>query len=152
MPSLASISDPNAYHIIAYGTLLGSNIFQSFFAGPIGYSCLPRPQFATLQTKITPPYFALQTALPVILAVTWPGIKIVDSAGKQLGRRESGWRGLLLDRHLWTALTPIAVMFGTSVLNLFVLGPATTQVMKKRKHQGMILSNRPTALVKILIG
>ena len=52
MPSLSSISDPKVYHILTYGTLLGSNIQNTFFAGPIAYSCLPRPQFATLQTKI----------------------------------------------------------------------------------------------------
>lgn len=29
MPSLSSISDPKVYHILTYGTLLGSNLFQA---------------------------------------------------------------------------------------------------------------------------
>lgn len=37
---------------------------------------------------------------------------------------------------MWDALIPIGVMFGTNLLNLLYLGPATTKVMKERKHQG----------------
>ncbi len=138
MPSLASISDPKVYHILTYGTLLGSNIFQTFFAGPIAYTCLPRPQFSTLQQKIFPPYFTFQSVLPAILALTWPGLKIVEASGHQIARRDTGWRALLLDSNFWTALTPIVTMFATSLLNLVALGPATTRVMRERKHQGIM--------------
>ena len=34
-------------------------------------------------------------------------------------------------------LGPMLVMFVTSAANLVALGPATTRVMKERKHQGM---------------
>jgi hypothetical protein len=132
MPSFASLTDFKAYHIITYGALLGSNIYQSFIAGPFAYSALPRPQFATLQTKITPPYFAIQTALPLFLALTWPGEKV---AGASL-RKNVGWRGVLESGNHWDALVPIGLMLGTAVLNLALLGPMTTKVMKERKHQG----------------
>ncbi|KAI7151063.1 hypothetical protein KC324_g15303 [Hortaea werneckii] len=36
---------------------------------------------------------------------------------------------------MWDVLIPIGVMFGTNLLNLLYLGPATTKVMKERKHQ-----------------
>ncbi|EME48778.1 hypothetical protein DOTSEDRAFT_67725 [Dothistroma septosporum NZE10] len=134
MPSLSSLSDPKAYHILTFGTLLGSNLFQTFLAGPLAFKALPRPQFSTLQQAIFPPYFGFQTVLPLVLAVTWPGEKIVEAGG--LGARSNaGWIGLLEQQNRWIGLVPIATMFLTSLANLLVLGPATTKVMKERKHQ-----------------
>ena len=132
MPSFASLVDPKPYHILSYGTLLGSTFFQSFIAGPFAFYALPRPQFSVLQQKIFPTYFAIQTALPVVLALTWPGERV---AGAAL-RKGAGWRGVLDGGNFWDALVPIGLMLGTGVLNLIVLGPATTKVMKERKHQG----------------
>ncbi|KAK4554875.1 hypothetical protein LTR86_008023 [Recurvomyces mirabilis] len=137
MPS--SIYSPQPYHLLAYGTLLGSNIFQTFFNGPLAFKALPRPQFATLQTTIIPAFFSLQTALPVILALTWPGEKIAG-LGNAVVRRGEGVSGLLRHGHgeadfFWTALVPIAVMFGSAAVNLIVLAPWTTSIMKQRKHQ-----------------
>jgi hypothetical protein len=137
MPSISSFTDPQAYHILSYGTLLGSTFFQTFMGGPIAYTCLPKAQFSTLQQKIFPPFFSLQTALPVLLAITWPGEKLAGATGVGLVRKNAGWRGLLEADNLWTGLVPVAIMFGTALLNLVVLGPATTKVMKERKHQGM---------------
>ncbi|KAK3083594.1 hypothetical protein LTR53_020128, partial [Teratosphaeriaceae sp. CCFEE 6253] len=81
MPSTASLSDPKAYHLLTYGTLLGSNLFQTFLNGPVAFTALPRAQFSTLQQAIFPPYFSFQTALPVILALTWPGDKLAGVGG-----------------------------------------------------------------------
>ena len=134
MPSFASLTDPKAYHIISYGALLGSTLFQSFIAGPFAYSALPRPQFATLQQKIFPTYFAFQTALPVVLALTWSGEKV---AGAAL-RKDAGWRGVFETGNMWDGLIPIGLMFGTALLNLVLFGPATTKVMRERKHQGQL--------------
>ncbi|TKA81324.1 hypothetical protein B0A55_02769 [Friedmanniomyces simplex] len=99
MPSTTSLTSPTSYHLLTYGTLLGSNLFQTFLNGPISYTALPRAQFSTLQQAIFPPYFSLQTG------------------------------------NFWDALVPIAVILGTSLVNLVVLGPATTRVMRRRKHQ-----------------
>jgi len=134
MPSLSSISDPKAYHIITYGTLLGSNLFQTFMAGPLAYQALPRPQFSQLQQAIFPPYFTLQTVLPLVLALTWPGEKLA-AAGGAVARKSTGYAGVFEEENRWTALIPIALMCGTSLLNLVALGPATTKVMIQRKHQ-----------------
>ncbi|WPG98427.1 Hypothetical protein R9X50_00121700 [Acrodontium crateriforme] len=131
MPSTHSLSDPKAYHILSYGTLLGATVFQTFFGGPLAYKALPRAQFSTLQTAIFPPFFTLQTVLPAVLALTFPGDRIAGTAI----RSNSGFFGLLADANTWSALAPIAVMFGTSIVNLLYFGPATTKVMKQRKHQ-----------------
>jgi hypothetical protein len=135
MPSFSSLSDPKAYHIITYGTLLGSNLFQTFLAGPVAFKALPRPSFSVLQQAIFPPYFTFQTALPIILALTWPGEKLA-SVGGAVARRNAGLSGLLADENRWIALIPVVTMFATSLLNLVLLGPATTKVMRERKHQG----------------
>lgn len=132
MPSLSSIADPKSYHIIAYGTLLGSSAFQTFLAGPLAFKVLPRQQFSTLQQSIFPAYFSSQTVLPVVLALTWPGEKIAGIATEG-----AGLKGLFQGDNVWYGLAPLAVMFGTGLLNLAVLGPATIKVIKERKQQGM---------------
>ncbi|KAF7196421.1 Xanthocillin biosynthesis cluster protein D [Pseudocercospora fuligena] len=134
MPGTQSLFDPKNYHILTYGTLLGSNLFQTFLAGPLAFKALPRPSFSTLQQAIFPPYFTFQTALPLVLALTWPGEKLAQ-AGGAVARRHAGPYGLLEEENRWIALLPIVIMFGTSLLNLVALGPATTKVMKERKHQ-----------------
>jgi hypothetical protein len=44
-----------------------------------------------------------------------------------------------------TAGVPVFLMFATSAANLLVFGPATTKVMKERKHQGMMGKQVATA-------
>jgi hypothetical protein len=63
---------PTPYHVLAQGTLIGTDVFQSFIAGTAAYRILPRPQFSTLQSALFQTYF-MQTALPLILAFTFPG-------------------------------------------------------------------------------
>lgn len=135
MPSFASLTDPKSYHILTYGTLLGSNLFQTFLAGPLAFKALPRPNFSQLQQAIFPPYFSFQTVLPIVLALTWPGQRLASIEGVAV-RKNAGLMGLFADENKWTALMPIVIMAGTSLLNLVALGPATTKVMKERKHQG----------------
>ena len=73
--------------------------------------------------------------MPLVLALTWPGEKLAQAGGAVV-RRNAGPYGLLEEENRWIALLPILIMFGTSLLNLVALGPATTKVMKERKHQG----------------
>lgn len=73
----------------------------------------------------------MQTALPAILALTFPGQSTV------LGRSASGYKGVLLDENRYSVLTPIAIMFITALSNLVYFGPTTTRIMRERKHQGM---------------
>jgi len=141
MPSLSSLSDYRAYHILSYGTLLGTTFFHSFVGGVIAYQALPRPQFSRLMEKIFPYFFALQTALPLAMIMTYPGELLAQLGGEQ-ARANAGLTGLLAENNRWTALTPMATILGTSLLNLLVLGPATTRVMKTRHHQGQRCGSR----------
>ncbi|TKA65169.1 hypothetical protein B0A49_02721 [Cryomyces minteri] len=129
MPGPSAFTDPRSYHVLTYGTLLGSQIFQSFVNGIVAYRSLPRPQFATLQTALFPIYFSMQTALPVVLALTYPG------ASTLRGMVTSGLGGVLDESNRWNVLLPLVVMAGTSVANLVAVGPATTRIMRERKHQ-----------------
>jgi hypothetical protein len=100
---------------------------QTFVGGIVSYQALPRPQFSQLQQKLFPVYFGLQTAFPAILALTYPGSKLLSI--------QSGLQGVLADR--WGALFPIATIFVTSLANWAFIGPATTRIMRDRKHQGI---------------
>jgi len=125
MPDLSIFKSPAPYHIISYGTLLGTQFFQSFVGGIISYQALPRPQFSQLQQKIFPVYFGLQTALPAFLALTYPGSSTIPS----------GLQGTFAEVNRWSVLVPLATIFVTSLTNMAFIGPATTKIMRERKHQ-----------------
>ncbi|KAF2817681.1 uncharacterized protein BDZ99DRAFT_431967 [Mytilinidion resinicola] len=116
MSSLSAFTKPEPYHLLSYGTLLGSTLFQSFVGGIIAFRVLPRPQFSVLQSHIFPVYFTMQTALPVVLALTY-----------------SGGPKLLTQQTLPASL--IGTMIVTGVINWVWIGPETTKCMKERKHQ-----------------
>ncbi|KAI1615977.1 hypothetical protein EDD37DRAFT_646176 [Exophiala viscosa] len=117
------------YHIISYGVLLGSQVFQTFVGGIVAYRSLPRPQFATLQSAVFPIYFSMQTALPILLALTFPAERTA------IGMAPSSISGVLEPVNRLHVLVPLSTMLVTAAANLLYLGPATTQAMKERKHQ-----------------
>ena len=78
------------------------------------------PQFTTLQKRVFPLYFKLQSGLIALVAVTHPPMSLVS----------------LID--CWWDYVPITVAFGVSALNLVVYGPRTQEVMIERIHQGEI--------------
>lgn len=114
--------DPRPFHILSYGTLLGTQVFQSFIGGIIAFRRLSRPQFATLQTGIFPIYFGLQTALPVVIALTAPS-------------SQGGVTGVLHADNRYSTLFPLATAFVAGVINLLVMHPLVTKTMRERKAQ-----------------
>jgi Domain of unknown function (DUF4149) len=96
----------------------------------VAYRALPRPQFSSLQQAIFPIYFSMQTALPVILALTYPGERTATSL------RPSSLTGVFEPQNRLHVLTPLLTMFVTGLANLMAVGPATTKIMRERKHQG----------------
>lgn len=92
---------------------------------------IPRPQFSALQTKTFPIYFAMQTALPIILALTYPGERPPIGAPSSL-------RGIFAEANRWRVLAPIVTVFATGLVNLVFIGPATTRIMNERKQQGRL--------------
>ncbi|RDW71224.1 hypothetical protein BP6252_07787 [Coleophoma cylindrospora] len=127
MPDLSIFKTPSPYHLLAYGTLLGTQVFQTFVGGIVAYQVLPRPQFASLQQNLFPIYFSMQTALPAVLALTYPGSLLTGTA--------SGLKGTFQEINRWSVLLPVATMILTSLVNFAVVGPATTKIMRERKHQ-----------------
>ncbi|KKA28196.1 hypothetical protein TD95_003718 [Thielaviopsis punctulata] len=115
------------YHIVSYGVLLGTTFFHSFINGIIMFRTLQRPDFATVQSKLFPIYFSMQTFLPLFLALTYPASKLRGLA--------SGFSGVLAVANRWAVLAPLAVMFTTGAANLLVLEPLTTQCMRDRRAQ-----------------
>lgn len=114
----------------SYGTLLGVEVFQSFIGGIVAYRTLPRAQFSSLQQAIFPIYFSLQTAVPVVLALTLPGSDAVFNPIR------GGLSGLLAEDNRSSILLPLTTIFATSLMNLGIFGPATTRILRERKHQG----------------
>ena len=94
----------------------------------IAFRALPRPQFSQLQTATFPVYFSLQSALPVVVALT------ASKGGQALGIS-----GLVAPENRCKTLLPMATAVVTGLTNLFVLLPLTKDVMKERKLQGMFL-------------
>ncbi|RCI14710.1 hypothetical protein L249_6454 [Ophiocordyceps polyrhachis-furcata BCC 54312] len=120
------------YHIISYGTLLGASVFHSFINGPVMYKSIDRPAFSAAQQNLFPIYFSLQTALPAVLALTFPG--------STLAGVPNSVSGLLDVSSRWDSLVPIATMFVTGLVNLAVLLPATVKTMKERRGQCVLWS------------
>ncbi|KAJ5198789.1 uncharacterized protein N7459_008652 [Penicillium hispanicum] len=118
------MTDPRPYHVLSYGTLLGTQFFQSFVGGVVAFRALPRPQFSSLQAAIFPIYFSMQSALPVVVALT------ASRGGQALGIS-----GLAAPENRYTTLLPMATVAVTGLINQIVLRPLTMKIMRERKHQ-----------------
>ncbi|GES62789.1 hypothetical protein P170DRAFT_439435 [Aspergillus terreus] len=116
--------DPRPFHIVSYGTLLGVQFYQSFVSGIVAFRSLPRPQFAALQRSTFPIYFSLQSALPILVALT---------ASKNA--KPIGVPGLLDAENCCKTLLPLAVTAVAGLINMFVLRPLTVNTMMERSHQ-----------------
>jgi len=103
----STLATPAPYHLLLLGTLTGSTLYQSFFAGIVAFKALPRPSFSKLQERIFPGYFALQTIAPLLMYLTRPP-------------QIKAW--------------PFAVIGLSGLLNLTVIGPLTTKVIKQRRE------------------
>ena len=136
MASLAPLANLAPYHIMLYGTLLGTELYQvfpplpwiacavklnplqSFVMTKVCYNALPMPAFTTLQKRVFPAYFRLQSLLFLLTAATHPPygpVSLVSSAGD---------------------LAPMALGGALAALNLVVYGPRTQEAMVERIHQG----------------
>ncbi|RPA99662.1 hypothetical protein L873DRAFT_1682632 [Choiromyces venosus 120613-1] len=122
MPTLSTLLHSGPVHVLAYGTLLGSQFYQSFIGGVMAYKALPRPQFSQLQQKIFPVYFTLQTVLPAVLLLTHPSMSTTSLINPS-------------SPYFYNTGLPLLVVLGASLANLAVISPATTKVMRERKIQ-----------------
>jgi hypothetical protein len=134
MPSFSTLLSFTPYHILAYGTLLGMQVHQSFIAGIVAYRALPRPQFSVLQKAIFPIYFMLQTSLSAFLFLSYPGEKSLTLSGNVV-RSNSGLLGVFSGSNKVDVLIPLSAILISALLNTAVYGPKTTMIMNERKHQ-----------------
>jgi len=92
------------------------------------FRVLERPQFSAVQTELFPIYFSMQTAIPVLLALTYPGSK--NPFGPP-----SSIQGVFDKSNRWSVLVPLSAMLATGLLNLSVLLPATARCKEERRMQ-----------------
>ncbi|RMD40838.1 hypothetical protein DV735_g4310, partial [Chaetothyriales sp. CBS 134920] len=117
------------YHLLSYGTLLGSEVFQTFIGGIVAFRTIPRPQFVTLQTALFPIYFSIQTVVPVILALTYPTERTAIST------IPAGIHGVLDPQNRVRVLTPLAIILVSAATNKFYLQNQVVKTSQERKHQ-----------------
>lgn len=107
---------------------------QTFAAGPIAFSTLPRHHFSELQTRTFPVYFALQTALPPLILLThplaWhtkPGTSFTDVLlpPSSSGGANPHWR---------VTVAPVLLAFVASAVNLLIIGPWVARVKDKKRR------------------
>ena len=116
LPGLFSSFLPPA-HLLAYSTLLGTELYQSFVMTKVAYQALPRSAFTTLQKRVFPIYFQSQSILLLIVAATFPPhgpISIFQKRGD---------------------LIAFAIAGVSTGFNLIVFGPRTQALMIERVHQ-----------------
>ncbi|KAF2179444.1 hypothetical protein K469DRAFT_641340 [Zopfia rhizophila CBS 207.26] len=111
VPSLAPL------HVLAYSTLVGTELYQTFVMTKVCYQELPRSAFTTLQKRVFPIYFQGQSLLLLLTAVTFP---------------PHGPLSLVMKKGDWISFAIAGV---TAALNLFIYGPRTRQIMIDRIHQ-----------------
>ncbi|EOA90083.1 hypothetical protein ACJQWK_07654 [Exserohilum turcicum] len=143
MSSLATFKNPSTYHLLSYGTLLGSTLFQSFVSGVIAFRVLPRPQFSTLQKHTFPIFFGLQTVAPIAMFLTYPrgatslipSFLLPSSPAAPPPSFSFFAPASTSTSNNKLASWLHAAMLATAVVNLVYIGPKTTEVMGIRKHQ-----------------
>ena len=106
-------------HLLAYSTLLGTQLYQTFFVTRVTFQTLPRKSFVHLQRNIFLVYFWGQTLLLVLVALTIP---------------PHGVHSLTESK---TSMIILAVAESTALLNLLVYGPRTQDLMIERVDQSM---------------
>ncbi|CRK38118.1 hypothetical protein BN1723_004359 [Verticillium longisporum] len=112
-PAQANFFGP--FHLVTCSTLLGTQLFQSFINTKICYA-LPRSAFTTLQKRLFPIYFKVQSVLVLTTIITYP----------------LGPRGLLSSPK---DLVPLILAGITACANFFVFGPQTLTTMVCCVHQ-----------------
>ncbi|KAH7378335.1 hypothetical protein BKA66DRAFT_560704 [Pyrenochaeta sp. MPI-SDFR-AT-0127] len=104
-------------HLLAFSTLLGTELYQSFVMTKLAYQALPRSAFTSLQKTVFPVYFRSQSLLLLLVSATVP---------------PHGPMSMINDRGNWSSFGVAGVTAG---LNLLVYGPKTKNLMIERIHQ-----------------
>lgn len=110
MPSILSTATSLLpYHLLSYGALLGTELYQSFINTKICFRALPMREFLILQKRLFPTYFRCQLGLAALTALTRPPHGPASFAG-----------------YVGDAV-PLVVVAVTGALNHWIFGPRTTR-------------------------
>ncbi|KAL4918379.1 hypothetical protein BDW62DRAFT_64269 [Aspergillus aurantiobrunneus] len=119
MAILSTLTDPLPYHLLSYGTLLGSQIYQTFVLTRITFRALPDREFLLLQKRLFPVYFRCQLGLALLSATTRPP----SLPGRAWYRHPWAWN--------WDSV-PLAIVGATGLLNWLVYGPGCSRAVAAR--------------------
>jgi len=108
--SLVGAKAASSLHLLSWGSLLGSIVFQTFVVGLALFKRVPRPTFRSVQEILFPRYFALNAAC---LAGT------MATGALSLGAPNA-------------QLATLGVGFAAVLSNIVVLEPKTSSVMNER--------------------
>ncbi|KAJ5563036.1 hypothetical protein N7535_002516 [Penicillium sp. DV-2018c] len=112
---LKTVGNLLPYHLLSYGALLGTELYQSFINTKICYQALPMKEFIILQKRLFPIYFGTQVGLAALTAATRPPYSIIS-----------------LVRDPW-GMASLAVVAVTGCLNWIIYGPRTTTASLVRR-------------------
>ena len=115
-PLIASVLAP--IHIISYSLLLGTQFYQTFINTKLCFQALPRPAFISLQKRLFPVYFRMQSSLLLLTILTYLPFGPYSLFHDVVGIVCFSLAGL------------------TALLNLFIYGPGTRKVMLERAQKG----------------
>ncbi|GFF35060.1 hypothetical protein IFM51744_04287 [Aspergillus udagawae] len=124
-----TVSNLLPYHLLSYGALLGTELFQSFVNTKVCYQALPMKEFLALQKRIFPAYFRCQVGLVVLTAATRPPYSILS-----------------FSQHIWDSV-PLIVVGVTGALNWLVFGPRATKTafIRRALHESAMNEDSPNA-------
>lgn len=120
LTTLSSVIFSGPAHLLCFSALLGGQLYQTFVLTTIAFRALPRQPFTTLQAKLFPAYFRLQTAALLLTVLTWPPYSVLS-----LADAKSHW-------------IPLAVAMGAAVQNLLLFGPRTGRAMIDLAQMGKL--------------
>ncbi|GJN85321.1 hypothetical protein PLIIFM63780_008888 [Purpureocillium lilacinum] len=98
-------------HLLCFSTLAGTQLYQTFLVTKVTFQTLPKTAFVGLQKRLFPIYFAVQAALLLLTALTFPP------------------RGILSLAENKHDVIPLLVAGGTALVNLTIFGPKTRRAM-----------------------
>ncbi|KAI0439608.1 hypothetical protein F4803DRAFT_553925 [Xylaria telfairii] len=127
MPEGSLLFSPAPYHVLSYGALLGTQFFHTFINSITSFKVLERPQFGILQRAVFPAYFGIQTAAPVVLALTYPA--------SHAAAVPQGISGVLHPANRWGVLVPLTAALVTGLANLVYFLPETNKITAQRRQQ-----------------
>lgn len=109
-------------HLLAYSTLLGTQLYHSFVIVKVTFKALPYDAFTSLQKQLFPTYFRCQSSLLLLTVATLP-----PHGPASLPTAE------------WKVLVPFFIAGMMAALNLVHYGPKSSRLMMMRRFQGKLI-------------